>query len=145
MLIALLLRILGRFHWSTLDIFSCLLGSRFAVGRDFLERIIYLNLVVLSLCISNGLVNVACEFQLQKVRQTVDSWDDVLKLNLTIDYDENLAKKVLVVVGEEYFASRLSRYDRNCLKKLYLRNDRVCPSVEKDMNVLQAIPRKKRF
>lgn len=128
--VSLLLRKLKRFHWKTLDIFSCMLGSGFSISRDLVERIVYLSLIILSLYISNVLIDIACEYQLEEVKKTVDNWDSIFKMNLSIYDDRPYIKNVLMALGQGSLANRIGSYDSHCLEKLYAANDRVCISNE---------------
>lgn len=123
-----------------MQIFSCILGSSKLAEAGTRRRIFYLLLIFLSFYVSNDLVNVATDFELEETRITVENMEELNKPNMTI-YSKFSRNSIFGGRFANKFVS-LNFKDRNnlydCGKNMTIWNDRICIDTPKNVQLASA-------
>lgn len=124
---------LKKSDWTVADIFLCILGSGVEFQKSLRASLFYLVLLSLSFYISNDLIDVATDFELDEKRIVVDDLEALDQMNVPIysRFDApylfgNHKSLMSKHVGMGDFEIQLIE----CIKNLRTYNDRICVDID---------------
>lgn len=120
---------LNRRYWNLENMYSCILGFSINLNHGgFRNRVFYLSLVFWSFCVSNGLLELATEFELETTKESINNIDELMRLHLPLFSNYRLNRLIKDdKLGENFiytFENKSTIYE--CFSNMSLKNDRIC-------------------
>lgn len=127
-----------------MDIYSCLLGSPITgLDQKWKTRIFYLSIITMSSYISNFLLDMGMEYEIQVIRNTVSNDQDLLRLKLPIytflERKHFSADRRDLIDGLRFVDD--TTYD--CMDDLHKKHDGICFHFELAIHEVSSTQKKK--
>lgn len=111
--------------YEVLKIFNFILGiSVIRFEKGLIRKMFYLSLVVLSFIVSNGLVELATEFEFETTRVSVKDLQELLRMGLPIFSNYGLQPTLSEKEFNNTFKNRITIFD--CYGNLSIKNNIIC-------------------